>query len=166
MRYSFCPHCGERLSPREIGDEGEVMFCSQCNIPVWDSFTTSVIGAVVTKDREIALLRQAYVSTANCVCVAGIMKPGENAEECMRREIAEELGLQVKELSYVQSYYYERKDMLMLGFAALVDRQDFTLSGEVDGAAWYSLKDAPGQLREGGVAWQLVNAVLADFPFA
>lgn len=160
MRFEYCPYCGSYLVKKEIGDEGLIPFCEKCEIPLWDMFTTSIIAAVVNEQREIALLRQNYVSTTNHVCVAGVMKPGESAEDTVVREIGEELGLRVKELKYIKSYPYEKKEMLMLGYKAVVEKNDFRLSGEVDSAEWVRFDDALGLLREGSIAWQLVKTVI------
>ena len=118
--------------------------------------------AVVNEYQEVALLRQNYVSTTNHVCVAGVMKMGESAEETVVREIGEELGLHVKSLQYIKSYPYEKKEMLMLGFQAVVDKQDFVLSGEVDAAKWVKFEEALSLLREGSIAWQLVKTVIEN----
>lgn len=162
MHFQYCPHCGKRAERKEIGDEGFIPYCTQCKVPLWDMFTTSIIAAVVNECGEIALLRQKYVSATNYVCVAGIMKPGESAEETVVREIGEELGLNVKSVEFVKSYPYEKKEMLMLGFKAVVEKEDFTLSKEVDAAEWVRLEDAPELLREGGIAWQLVKRVAGE----
>lgn len=159
MHFQYCPYCGSKAENREIGDEGLIPYCSVCKLPLWDMFTTCVIAAVVNENREIALLKQNYVSAAKWVCVAGVMKPGESAEEAVVREIKEELGLQVDALEYVKSYPYEKKEMLMIGYKALVKKADFSLSGEVDAAEWVSYEAAPGRLREGGIAWKLVKAI-------
>lgn len=160
MRFTYCPHCGNKLIKKEIGDEGMIPFCEPCDTPLWDMFTTSIIAAVVNEQNEIALLRQNYVSATKYVCVAGIMKMGESAEETVVREIAEELGLTVKECTYVRSYPYEKKEMLMLGYKAVVDKKEFALSGEVDSAEWVKQDQALSLLREGSIAWNLVNEVL------
>ena len=127
-------HSGNKLTQKEIGDEGLIPFCERCSVPLWDMFTTSVICAVVNEQREVALIRQGYVSDTNHVCVAGIMKPGESAEETAVREIREEIGQDVVKLEYIKSYPYEKKSMLMLGYKAIVKKADFRLSGEVDSA--------------------------------
>lgn len=160
MRFTYCPHCGNKLVQKEIGDEGRIPFCEKCGVPLWDMFTTSIIAAVVNEQKEIALLRQNYVSTTNHVCVAGIMKIGESAEDTVVREVKEELGLTVNELAFVRSYPYEKKEMLMLGFKACVKKADFHLSGEVDTAVWVKWENAPDLLREGSIAWQLVKSVI------
>lgn len=85
---------------------------------------------------------------------------GESAEETVIREVKEELGQDVFSLEYVQSYPYEQKEMLMLGFKANVKKQPFVLSGEVDAAEWVPFSEALGKLREGSIAWQLVKQVI------
>ena len=165
MRFTYCPHCGGKLIQKEIGDEGRIPFCENCSVPLWDMFTTSVICAVVNEQREVALIRQNYVSTTNHVCVAGIMKLGESAEETAVREIKEETGLDVVKLEYIRSYPYEKKEMLMLGYKAAVKKADFILSGEVDSAVWVKYEDALSLLREGSIAWQLVKEAIGQGSF-
>lgn len=162
MKFSYCPHCGEKLVKKEIGDEGLIPFCEKCKVPLWDMFTTSIIAAVVNECGEIALLRQNYVSTTKYVCVAGIMKIGESAEETAIREIKEEIGLDVEKLSYIKSYPYDKKEMLMLGYLAKVKKAEFVTSGEVDSVGWVKLENALELLREGGIAWQLVKTVIGQ----
>ncbi len=162
MRFTYCPHCGSRLIRKEIGDEGLIPFCEKCRIPLWDMFTTSIIAAVVNEQNEIALLRQNYVSTTSYVCVAGIMKIGESAEDTVIREVKEELGLDVNEVRFVRSYPYMQKEMLMLGYKASVFKADLHLSGEVDSALWAESNKALSMLREGGIAWQLVKSIISD----
>ncbi len=160
MHFTYCPHCGSKLIEKEIGDEGMIPFCEKCSIPLWDLFTTSIIAWVVNEQDEIALLRQNYVSESHYVCVAGIMKLGESAEETVIREVAEELGLEVQKLQYIRTYPYEKKEMLMLGYLATVKKQSFTLSQEVDAAEWVPLDEALSLLREYSIAWQLVNKII------
>lgn len=160
LHFCYCPYCGSRLIGKEIGDEGIIPYCENCNIPLWDMFTTSIITAVVNEYNEIALLRQNYVSATKYVCVAGIMKMGESAEEIVIREVKEEIGQDVESLEFIKSYPYEKKEMLMLGYKATVKKKEFKLSGEVDSVKWGKFEEALALLREGSVAWQLVKQVI------
>ncbi len=160
MHFTYCCHCGTKTILKEIGDEGEIPYCPCCEVPLWDMFATSIICAVVNECGEIALLHQDYVSKTHYVCVAGVMKLGESAEETAKREVKEELGLDVSELEFIQTYPYIKKEMLMLGFKAVVKKADFVLSQEVDKAEWVNLGQALDKLREGSIAWQLVNEVI------
>ena len=128
MRFTYCPHCGDKLIKKEIGDEGLVPFCEKCSIPLWDMFTTCIITAVVNDEKEVALIKQSYMTTPTYVCVAGHMKIGESAEETVIREVKEEIGLEVEKVQFVKTYPYEAKEMLMLGFKAEVKKSEFVLS--------------------------------------
>ena len=94
MRFEYCPHCGTRAVQKEIGDEGLMPWCDRCKRPLFDIFSTCIIALAVDEERNVALLRQGYISTQHYVLVSGYMKPGESAEECAAREIGEELGRQ------------------------------------------------------------------------
>ena len=162
MHFIYCPHCGTKAIQKEIGDEGQMPYCPACEIPLWDMFSTCIICAVVNECREVALLRQNYVSATNYVCVAGFMKMGESAEETACREVQEEIGLIVEDLTFVKSYPYEKKEMLMLGFKAVVKKGAFTVSKEVDAVEWIPFEEALTKLREGSIAWQLVKSVIEE----
>ena len=162
MRFNYCPYCGEKSIEKEVGDEGLMPFCPKCHIPLWDMFISCIICAVINKNDEIALLRQNDVSTTKYVCVAGVIKLGESAEETAIREIKEEIGLDVKELKYIQSYPYKKKEMLMIGYKAMVEKKDFKISKEVDSVEWVKFSEALEKLREGSIAWQLVKSVIEN----
>ena len=160
MHFVYCPHCGKKLENKEIGDEGLIPYCTNCEVPLWDMFTTSIITAVLNEKNEISLLKQNYVTTANYVVVAGIMKIGESAEDTVIREVQEEIGLKVSSLEFIKSYPYPKKEMLMLGYKAIVQKDNFNISSEVDDAIWVNLSDALSMLREGSIAWQLVKTII------
>lgn len=162
MRFTYCPHCGSKLIKKEIGDEGLIPYCEQCSVPLWDMFTTCIITAVVNEYNEVALIKQSYLNNTKYVCVAGIMKIGESAEDTVVREVKEEIGQDVYQLKFIQSYPYEKKEMLMLGYKASVKKQEFKLSGEVDSAEWVKFEDALSLIREGSIAWQLVKTVIEE----
>lgn len=160
MRYTYCPQCGGKLGTRILGDEGAVPWCEPCARPWFDTFSTCVICAVINEQREVALIRQDGVKAQHLICVAGYMKPGESAEETAAREIAEEIGQTVEQLTYVRSYPMAERSLLMLGFAARVRKRELVLSCEVDEAEWVPFRQALGRIREGSVAWQLVREVI------
>lgn len=143
MEFRYCPHCGTKTVPREIGDEGLVPWCTACELPLFPMFSTCIIALAADEEAgEVALLRQNYISAQYHILVSGYMKPGESAEECAAREIEEELGLKVSGLTMTGTYWFEKKDMLMVGFIADVRKQDFHLSGEVDQAVWVTPEQA------------------------
>lgn len=160
MKFTYCPHCGEKLVHKEIGDEGLMPYCDKCERPIFDLPYTCTITLVVNERNEAALIKQDYVSKTNYVCVAGYIKTGETAEETAIREVSEEIGLEVESIKYMKSYYYEKRDMLMLGYVAYVKKVDFKISGEVDRAEWFPLEVAKEKVRSGSIAMQLIEDYL------
>ena len=165
MTFTYCPDCGAPLVRRPIGDEGLVPYCLRCQRPHFDNPYTCTITLAVNEYREAALIRQSYVSTDSYVCIAGYLQSGETAEQAAAREVQEELGIRPQSVRYLRSYWFDRRDMLMLGFLARVVKQPFSLSAEVDSARWFPLDQAPVQVRPGSIAQQLIldgTALLAS----
>lgn len=157
MNFKYCPQCGEKLSPKICGDEGEIPYCWNCNRPFFPFSYPCIICLCVTEDNsEIALIKQSYVSD-NYVNVAGYVKEGETPETTAVREVMEEIGLETVSCKYLGSYYYAKRDNLMLGYVCKVKKGELKLSSEVDSAGWFPLKIAARFLRDGSIAQNLLN---------
>ena len=76
MEFQYCPHCGTKTVPRQIGDEGLVPWCETCQRPLFPMFSTCIIALAVDEEGNVALLRQGYISQQYHVLVSGYMKPG------------------------------------------------------------------------------------------
>ena len=147
MRFTYCPDCGTKLIPRPIGDEGLVPYCERCKKPLFDMFSTCIIVMVVNEFEEVALLKQPQYRYH--ALVAGYMKPGESAEECTRREVLEEIGIELEELQILGTDWFALREQLMIGFLGRAKKKDFTLSGEVDEAWWVPVEEAPALMHPG-----------------
>ena len=158
MRFLYCPQCGKPLIEKEIGDEGKIPFCTNCQRPWLDMFSSCIIVLVVNENNEAVLLRQNYISTEYRNLVSGYMKPGETAEETAEREVFEEIGVKLEELNLTGTYWFDLKDMLMIGFIARAKKTEFRLSEEVDGADWIPVEEAIGLVHpKGSVSYALLE---------
>lgn len=159
MEIKFCSLCGNELVLKEIGDEGQIPFCLECNKPYFKNPVCSVLVAVLNKNNEVLLLKQNYVSTTNWGLVAGYLKVSESLEQAVYREVLEETGLEIKECKYISSYYYDNKEILMIGFVAFTDNINFNLnSKEVDNIKWETFTNALTLIRNGSTAQKhLIN---------
>ena len=161
MRFTYCPDCGMKLSSRVLGDEGAVPWCDGCGRPFFDMFSCCVIVLVMNEYEEAAILRQNYLSSQYGTLVSGYMKPGESAEECAYREVAEELGIGLEEVKIVKTWWHGRKDQLMIGFVGRAKKADFKLSSEVDEARWLPVEEALGQVHpKGSISYALIELYL------
>jgi NAD+ diphosphatase len=148
VRFEYCPVCGNKTVPRDLGDEKGIPYCETCERP-WFPFTYSCILALVVDDNDnFAMIRQNYVNPDYYIAVAGYPDAGEPYEETVRREVFEEIGLTVVDMRYVRSYYHEKRKLMMLGFVARVERGEFRLSGEVDEAKWFTKDEVEAMLAQ------------------
>lgn len=148
MDLIYCPDCGVRLTMRHIGGR-DVQYCTLCEKPRFGVSVPCVICLVVNEYGELALIKQTY-ATENNVCVAGFIERAETAEHAALREVEEETGLRPLSAQYISSYYYEKTDNLMLGFAVRVNKAPFKVQpDEVESAAWYSVAQAQQELAKG-----------------
>lgn len=163
MRFTYCPDCGSKLASRELGDEGLIPWCENCGKPLFDMFSSCVIILVVNEFQEAALLRQSYLSTQYHNLVSGYMKPGESAEECATREVMEELGLPLESITIKGTWWFGRKEQLMIGFFGKAKKADFQLSAEVDSAQWVPMEQALAMVHpEGSVSHSLIALYLKE----
>ncbi len=73
-------------------------------------------------------------------CLAGFVEPGESAEQTLVREVAEEVGIRVRQLRYLASQPWPYPGSLMLGFHALGDPDDQLQPdpAEIADARWFT----------------------------
>ncbi len=102
------------------------------------------------KDRAV-LARQAVWAPRLFSLLAGFVEAGESFESCVVREIAEEIGLDVTDVTYLGSQPWPFPRSLMVGFHALADpEQEFVFrDGEIAEAAWFTRDEVRAALGEG-----------------
>jgi NAD+ diphosphatase len=67
------------------------------------------------------------------------VEPGESLEDAVIREVAEETGVQVDDVSYESSQPWPFPSSLMLGFRAVARTEEITLrDGELEDARWFT----------------------------
>jgi NAD+ diphosphatase len=99
-RHRFCANCGAPTEPRDGGHERHCAACDAHHFPRTDP----VVIVRVTDDQDRLLLgRQARWAEGRFSLLAGYVEPGETLEEAVRREVAEESGVELGSVSYLAS---------------------------------------------------------------
>ena len=137
--HRFCGHCGRPLA-RHASERA--MACAGCRDLVFPR-TNPVVIVRVTRGREILLARRAHGATAFYSVIAGFVEAAETLEAAAAREIAEEVGLRVRNLRYFGSQPWPYPNNLMLAFTAEYDGGEICVDGtEIAIAGWFT----PGNL--------------------
>ncbi|MFD8250543.1 NAD(+) diphosphatase [Nocardia sp. NPDC059691] len=100
----------------------------------------AVICLIHDGGERVLLARQASWPKSLFSLLAGFVEAGESLERCVEREMREEVGLDVREITYLGSQPWPFPRSLMLGFAAVADPTQplaFT-DGEIAEADWFT----------------------------
>lgn len=128
--------CGKSLIYKSIGDEGQQKYCADCERFYFTNPACCILACVVNEKNQVLLLKQNYISEKRYTLCSGYVKQGESLEETVVREVLEETGQKVVSMRYVQSYYFQPKNLLMPGFIARVQAAELSCSAEVDALCW------------------------------
>lgn len=137
----FCGCCGHKL----VHDKKERMLsCPQCGNLVFPKIAPAIIVGVTDGDK-ILMTKYAGREYKRYALIAGFTEIGETAEETVKREVMEEVGLHVKNITYYKSQPWGFDSNLLLGFFAEVDdTKSITLdTKELSLAEWVDWKDVP-----------------------
>jgi NAD+ diphosphatase len=151
----FCPRCGGALEPRMAGAE---LVCTQCGKAQFPRTDPAVIMAVTVgepgaDDEALLLGRQAAWPEGRYSTLAGFLEPGETLEDAVRREVWEEVGVSVGEVTYFGNQPWPLPASLMLGFLGRATTYDIRVDGrEIEDARWFTR----AQMREEADAGELV----------
>ena len=102
----YCYECGAPLTEKYLEREGMVQYCPQCKQFRFPIFNTAVSMEVLSPDKTQVLLIQQYGKQRN-ILVAGYVNRGEAAEKTVAREVKEEVGLDVCDIHFNTSQFFE-----------------------------------------------------------
>ena len=138
---SYCVKCGNKLELKHLNNEGMIPFCSNCNEYRFEQFNVAVSMVILNKDLDKTLFIEQYGKDMK-VLVAGYINKGESAEDAVKRELFEEVGLNVHSMRFQISKFHEKSNTLMLNYLVVVEDLMVLKNFEVDRFDWYSLEEA------------------------
>lgn len=137
----FCSACGQALGPVE-NTWGRA--CPGCGHTIYPPVSPAVI--VLVTDGPRALLASKGGWGKRYSLVAGFVEPGETFEECVAREVHEEVGVSVGPMRYVSSQAWPFPHQIMVGFIAEYAGGEIAIdTTELADARWFT-RDAMPEL--------------------
>lgn len=131
--------------------------CPGCRFLSFPRISPAVI-VLVEKENRVLLARVKRFTTELYSVLAGFVEPGETLEETVRREVAEETGIKVKNIRYFGSQPWPFPDSLMIGFTADYESGEIKIDEtEIADAGWYDpdrLPIIPGKI---SIARELID---------
>ncbi|HOO62904.1 MAG TPA: NAD(+) diphosphatase [Synergistaceae bacterium] len=161
-RTRFCGVCGTPTIPMEEG-EAHIRYCPKCKAVFYPRISPAVIVRIEKGD-TILLARNAHFPTKMHSLIAGFVEPGESLEEAVKREIAEEIAISVKDIRYYGSQHWPFPDSLMIGFVAQWKEGEISVDNEeIIAANWFYPEDLPALPRSGSIAYKMIEEWISRY---
>ncbi len=136
----FCGRCGT-LSEDKADERAKC--CPNCGAVVYPTVSPAIIVAV-ERDDTLLLAHAAHFKDNMYSVIAGYTEPGETLEECVRRELSEEVGIAVKNIRYFGSQPWPYSGSLMVAFTAEYASGEIEVDHkEIEAAGWYTANQLP-----------------------
>lgn len=132
--------------------------CEHCGKEVWPQLATAVIVLIHRGPDEVLLARGRSFRTDFYGLIAGFVETGETLEEAVQREVREETGLTIRNITYFDSQPWPYPCGLMVGFNADYDSGELHLQREeLKKAAWFRRDNLPNLPEKLSIARRLID---------
>lgn len=157
--HRYCGRCG---TPTEAKAEERARFCPACKLSAYPRIAPAVM-ALVRREGEILLGRSPHFPPGMYSALAGFVEPGETLEQCLAREVEEEVGVQVSRIRYFASQPWPFPNSLMIAFVCDWSGGEIRpQAGEIEDAKWFSVLQLPKLPSRISIARRLIDAVVNE----
>ena len=152
--HQFCGRCS---SPTEEQPGERAKICPKCGFISYPRICPAVITAILKDDKILLAHAVAFKGNMHSL-IAGFLEPGETLEECVQREITEEVGIKVKNIKYFSSQPWPFPNSMMIGFTAEYESGEIAVDGvEISEAGWFGVDNLPELPSEVSIARKIIN---------
>ncbi|MFO1422712.1 MAG: NAD(+) diphosphatase [Candidatus Competibacteraceae bacterium] len=156
--HQFCGRCG---TPTQRRAEERARHCAACGLTAYPRLSPVVMARVV-RDGQILLARAPRFAPGVYSVLAGFVEAGETLEQALRREVAEEVGIQIRNPRYFASQSWPFPHSLMVAFTAEYAAGEVRVDGrELLDAGWFAPDALPGLPSPMSMAWRLIQDFVA-----
>jgi NAD+ diphosphatase len=155
----FCSRCGTEIY-RKPGERGKE--CPDCGELFYPRISPAII-VLIRNGSKVLLARSHNFPQGIYSLIAGFVEPGETAEAAVAREVWEEVGIRVKNITYFGTQAWPFPNSLMIGFTAEYDSGDIQPDGfEIEDAKWFSAEELPALPGKISISSKLIDHFLKE----
>ena len=145
--HQFCGRCGAKT----VTMPGRrVKICPECGFKSFTRISPSII-TTITKAEEnengdienkLLMAKHSYHKGMGYTLVAGFLEAGETIEDAVKREVREEVGVEVEDIRYFASQSWPFPNSLMIGCTCKYKSGEIKVDGsEIVDAKWFSKEE-------------------------
>jgi NAD+ diphosphatase len=159
------PRCARCGAEREVVAGGATRRCPADGSEHFPRTDPAVIVLVHDGADRALLGRQATWPPGRYSTLAGFVEPGESAEQAVAREVLEESGVAVREVTYVGSQPWPFPSSLMIGFRALAepDAEPVARDGELEDVRWFTRDELAPMFPPGAPQISIAQGLIGEW---
>ena len=156
--HRFCGSCG---TPTEHQEGERARRCPACGHTAYPRISPAMM-ALVWRPGQVLLARAPHFVNNMYSALAGFVEAGESIEDCIRREVAEEVGVQVGALRYYGSQSWPFPNSLMIAFTAeWTGGKIVPQPSEIADAQWFDIDALPNIPPRFSISGHLIRDTVA-----
>jgi NAD+ diphosphatase len=157
--HQFCGRCGTATESKR---NERARVCPSCKLTAYPRVAPATM-MLVRRGRELLLGRSPHFPPGMYSALAGFVEPGESLEQCVAREVAEEVGVQIRNIRYFASQSWPFPHSLMIAFVCDWSSGDVRPQPEeIEAANWFDVLQLPKLPSKISIARRLIDAVAAE----
>lgn len=160
--HRHCGCCGKPTLPHAADRAVE---CPECKLVFYPRISPVMMALVYRrndKGSELLLTRKAGYAEGRYTVVAGFVEAGESLEQCLAREVKEEVGVDIRNPRYFGSQPWPFPNSLVMAFSAEWAGGEVVPDGtELEDARWFSIDALPDLPEAVHISRQLIDDTLA-----
>jgi NAD+ diphosphatase len=151
--HRFCGRCGAKTYSHRTETALSCVNCSK----LWYPRIQPCVITLIHRNDKILLARHGRYITDMFSCIAGFVESGETLEAAVHREVKEEVGFKIHNLSYFKSQAWPFPNQLMIGYFAEYHSGDIVVDGdEILEAKWWGVDELPNIPPMTSIAGELI----------
>ncbi len=148
-RHGFCPLCGTPTTPAQ---SGWIRVCPSDQSEHYPRTDPAVIMSVIDEQDRLLLARGVGFAPQGMSVLAGFVEPGESLSAAVAREVHEEVGLRVRDVTYLGDQPWPFPSSLMIGFTVRAVSTELTLQeSEIEKARWFTRDELGRAVADGSL---------------
>jgi NAD+ diphosphatase len=156
--HRYCGRCGAPMHDK-AGERAK--HCDACGYVAYPRISPAMM-VLVTREREVLLARANRFPGAMYSALAGFVEAGESIEDCIHREVHEEVGIDVTDLHYFASQSWSFPHSLMIAYTAhYAGGELMPDASEIADARWFGLDALPDLPSPVSIARRLIDSTVA-----
>lgn len=159
LNNSYCSYCG-KINKFDLKEGAFRCECKKLlNYPV----ISPCIITLIHDEERILLGRSKFFPPNMYSTLAGFIEAGENAEQALKREVAEEVNIKVSSIEYHSSQSWPFPSQLMLGYKCKYKSGEIFLNdNELEDAKWFNISDLPNTPPKTSISGKLIHSYIED----